>query len=258
MQIEESKISETPSKSFPEARTKGTKRKVPEPPTPPPDPSKKFFKTNRTIGINKKKTVTVDTNIRLEVSNGKFSLEKSSVKPKFCKNLNYQLNNAEVTTALFEPLDVEEGQTLQAKSSVDQILEQLDKDSLPVSSDPHISPVVSLCRLPQDMESVVNDNNTIYKGDVERIIALTTPKKGTAKGQGVSPSGAKTDTHRDLTVTSSLSPLTVKRPNNTDTSLGYDVEPLLDEEAKSTEKENCEKYYPLFNSPARQEKRLTE
>nr|CAD7433492.1 unnamed protein product [Timema monikensis] len=242
----------------PKLSQSGTKRKAPEPPTPPPDPSKKFFKTNRTIGINKKKTVTVDANIRLEVSNGKFSLEKSSVKPKFCKNLNYQLNNAEVTNALFEPLDVEEGQTLQVKSSVNQILEQLDKDSSPVSNDSHILPVVSLCRLPQDMESMVSDNNTIYKGDVERIIALTPPKKGTTKGQGVSPSGAKTDTRRDLTVTSSLSPLMVKRLNNTNTSLGHDVEPLLDEEAKSTEKENCEKYYPLFNSPARQEKRLTD
>ncbi|CAG2055489.1 unnamed protein product [Timema podura] len=355
MQIEESKISETPSKSFTEARTKGTKRKVPEPPTPPPDPSKKFFKTNRTIGINKKKTVTVDANIRtrlsdsegvtscsqverkpkhhrlystfpfrsvsnhfalmlttflpirfpllqlyrsyisqptsgqvkrgvntrrvfvvdlvsmftcvydrddtglrLEVSNGKFSLEKPSVKPKFCKNLNYQLNNAEVTNALFEPLDIEERQTLQVKSSVNQILEQLDKALLPVSNDPHSLPVVSLCRLPQDMESMVKDNQTIYKGDVDRIIALTTPKKGTTKCQGVSPSGAKTDTHHDLTVTSSLSPLMVKHPNNTNKSLGNDGEPLLDEEAKSPEKENCQKYYPLFNSPARQEKKLTE
>nr|CAD7444017.1 unnamed protein product [Timema bartmani] len=258
MQIEESKISETPSKSFTEARTKGTKRKVPEPPTPPPDPSKKFFKTNRTIGINKKKTVTVDANIRLEVSNGKFSLEKPSVKPKFCKNLNYQLNNAEVTIALFEPLDIEERQTLQVKSSVNQILEQLDKALLPVSNDPHSLPVVSLCRLPQEMESMVKDNQTIYKGDVDRIIALTTPKKGTTKCQGVSPSGAKTDTHHDLTITSSLSPLMVKHPNNTNKSLGNDGEPLLDEEAKSPEKENCQKYYPLFNSPARQEKKLTD
>nr|CAD7455926.1 unnamed protein product [Timema tahoe] len=347
MQIEESKISETPSKSFTEARTKGTKRKVPEPPTPPPDPSKKFFKTNRTIGINKKKTVTVDANIsflphqpykgslylasllwplpsiqqpfcsdadsigqnkfslfgflvppiptassstlppahfttniraskerskhkacfrglpgidayKLEVSNGKFSLEKPSVKPKFCKNLNYQLNNAEVTIALFEPLDIEERQTLQVKSSVNQILEQLDKALLPVSNDPHSLPVVSLCRLPQEMESMVKDNQTIYKGDVDRIIALTTPKKGTTKCQGVFPSGAKTDTHHDLTITSSLSPLMVKHPNNTNKSLGNDGEPLLDEEAKSPEKENCQKYYPLFNSPARQEKKLTD
>ncbi|KDR22265.1 N-acetyltransferase ESCO1 [Zootermopsis nevadensis] len=58
----------------------------PTPPSsPPPDPAKKFFKTQRTLKINTSATVTLEKNIKLKVSNGKFSLCKPVTKSKSCR-----------------------------------------------------------------------------------------------------------------------------------------------------------------------------
>ncbi|XP_063975296.1 uncharacterized protein LOC135161549 [Diachasmimorpha longicaudata] len=55
---------------------------VERPPSPVPDPTKRFFKTNRTIKSRNLATVTVNKNIKLKVADGVIKLnEKKNMKP---------------------------------------------------------------------------------------------------------------------------------------------------------------------------------
>ncbi|XP_063218363.1 N-acetyltransferase eco isoform X2 [Bacillus rossius redtenbacheri] len=101
----------------------GLKRKLPDPPTPPPDPSKKFFKTNRTV--HKTKTVTFDGNIKVRVAEGKYSLNKPENPLKFRtrKVLKFKLFSGARSDCVFEA--AEDDGMEQVNSSVRQLLEDL-------------------------------------------------------------------------------------------------------------------------------------
>ncbi|KAK0098772.1 hypothetical protein PV326_003433 [Microctonus aethiopoides] len=66
----------------------------PRAPSPIEDPNKRFFKTNRTVKINREATVTVNGNIKLKVSDGKIALnqKKRSIRPV---NKKPKLDNVE-------------------------------------------------------------------------------------------------------------------------------------------------------------------
>lgn len=109
-------------------------KKAPSPkkiPTPPPDPTKKFFKTNRTLHISKKATVTMENNVKVEVRHGKFLLPRKEVK-KHSTVLKSDSPAKKRLNIVFEPMDVDDTpqDMLQDKVSdtVNAILDCLETD----------------------------------------------------------------------------------------------------------------------------------
>ncbi|XP_066998645.2 N-acetyltransferase ESCO2 [Anabrus simplex] len=99
--------------------------------SPPTDPSKKFFKTNRTLAINRKATVSFVENVKIQVSNGKFSLKNSEIKSKPCAKplLQKKTDIPKNTENVFEDMVVEPVPET-VKESVQSILKSLVEETV--------------------------------------------------------------------------------------------------------------------------------
>ncbi|PNF17554.1 hypothetical protein B7P43_G15557, partial [Cryptotermes secundus] len=128
-------------------------RMEPIPPSSPVlDPSKKFFKTQRTLKINSNATVTVDKNIKLKVSNGKFFLSKPNAKSRSCKFPKKDLLESCQNRKEFAENSIAEVVQERVHDNVEILLKNLEeiseKDTLPAvrdipSPDHHISSITA-------------------------------------------------------------------------------------------------------------------
>ncbi|KAF7994555.1 hypothetical protein HCN44_004027 [Aphidius gifuensis] len=105
------------------------KKIIVRPPSPVEDPNKRFFKTNRTLKSNNIATITVNENIKLNVSDGKFALkEKRKLSSKFC----YPIKKQKVNDLIFDTTDLcvdePEFNTSIEKKQMDGILKVLEDD----------------------------------------------------------------------------------------------------------------------------------
>lgn len=102
-------------------------RTVEAPPSPVPDPSKRFFKTNRTMKSNRPATVTVNEKIKLRVSDGMIALNAkrsriSSTPRKRTRVEDMSFDTADLT------VDAPGFDTSIDKKNVDGILKVLEDD----------------------------------------------------------------------------------------------------------------------------------
>lgn len=105
------------------------KKIIVRPPSPVQDPNKRFFKTNRTLKSNNIATVTVNGNIKLNVSDGKFVLkEKRKLSSKFCYPIKKQKTNDMIFDTTDLCVDEPNFDTSIEKKQMDGILKVLEDD----------------------------------------------------------------------------------------------------------------------------------
>ncbi|XP_069676503.1 N-acetyltransferase ESCO2 [Periplaneta americana] len=130
------------------------------PPTPLPDPSKKFFKYGRTSKLNSRATITVNNNIKLKVSNGKFSLNRPGGKPKTPKSQQVEKSEA------FEPIGIDKSTAEAVQDSVHDniamLLQQLEqspeKEPPPVTIEDMQSPNHNISAITSSTSSLAIDD----------------------------------------------------------------------------------------------------
>ncbi|KAJ9593209.1 hypothetical protein L9F63_015254 [Diploptera punctata] len=154
-------------------------------PSPPPDSTKKFFKSKRTL--NKTPTVTVDKNFEIKVSKGKSSTKKPGNKVKTYKNgTNRQTSEKKVE---FEPIDDEKSKAEAVQETIHDNVEILiqklvespvkdvpTQDENVLSPNHHITALASSTSFLAISDDPVSQNQQFSAQGVAEM--LSTPPKG--------------------------------------------------------------------------------